>query len=59
MDTDSYKLNIMPRAAIDLDNIYGYISQESSAPAAAQKLIYSEPAKQMLRRFSIVYVTPP
>ncbi len=39
MATDSYRLQIMPRAAIDMDNIYGYISQELSAPAAAQKLM--------------------
>ena len=34
-----YKLSIMPRAAIDLDSIFAYISNELSSPKAAQNLM--------------------
>ena len=36
---ETYKLKIMPRAAIDLDSIYNYISFELAAPAAAHNLM--------------------
>ena len=39
MDTEAYRLRIMPRAVVDLDNIYGYIAGELSAPKAARELM--------------------
>jgi addiction module RelE/StbE family toxin len=52
MDTEKYKLQIMPRAAVDLDNIYEYISKELSAPMAAHNLMQKvEDAFLLLRDF--------
>jgi len=39
MDTERYKLKVMPVAANDLRGIYEYISQELSAPLAAHNLM--------------------
>ena len=39
MAMERYKLEVMPRAAADLDSIYEYISQELTAPMAAQSLM--------------------
>jgi len=39
MAIDKYDLKIMPRAVIDLENIFNYISMELSAPQAAHKLM--------------------
>ena len=39
MDTEAYKLRIMPRAAVDLDSIFEYISNELAAPVAAHNLM--------------------
>jgi addiction module RelE/StbE family toxin len=52
MATEKYKLQIMPRAAVDLDNIYEYISNELSAPVAAHNLMQKiEESFMLLRDF--------
>ncbi|GHV77900.1 translation repressor RelE [Spirochaetia bacterium] len=36
---ESYKVEIMPQATDDLENIYDYISRKLKAPVAAQRLM--------------------
>jgi len=52
MAIEKYKLQVMPRAVVDLENIYEYISNELSAPAAAHILMQKvEAAFMRLRDF--------